>query len=342
MLFKLRDASFCLVVALSMMRDSEIHEIRRGAVVQHYNAPAIASTLVKGRSGRPGKHWWITEPVAEAIAVAEALSVRHERVFAPLKRPRSTETVHSSQMIDSFIETVNDDRAWTGLAEIPAGRARPHMFRHAMAMLTDQFPGSEIALGLQLKHVAARALANRSTQAYAAADTRWAELLETALDAVRFRRFKELYGSHKDGEPIGYGPGAERVKDAFDEVTATVQAKNGDSRMEEDLLRKLRITIRFGMLNNCLFDQANPVGAVCLENATVPKGHNGPLEYRCRPDRCRNSMIGVEHVAIHDAHRRTQLKPLETRRLPAPRKDLIRREIERVDAILAQVPEEKA
>lgn len=35
-----------------------------------------------------------------------------------------------------------------------------------MAMLTDHFPGSEIALGIQLKHVARRALANRSTLGY--------------------------------------------------------------------------------------------------------------------------------------------------------------------------------
>ncbi|MEU5050139.1 integrase [Streptomyces sp. NPDC021096] len=341
MLPKLRDAAFCLVAALSMMRDSEIHEIRRGAVVQHYNAPAIASALDKGHAGRPGKHWWVTEPAAEAIAVAEAISLHDERVFAPIKRIETSEAVHGDHMIDSFIDTVNADRAWTGLEEIPAGRVRPHMFRKTMAMLTDQFPGSEIALGLQLKHVAARALANRTTQAYAAADTQWAELLETALEATRFRRFKELFNMHKDGKPIGYGPGAERVKEAFDEITATVRAHGGDARIEDDLLRKTRITIRFGMLNNCLFDQSNPAGAACLENAIVPAGHTGPLEDRCRPDRCRNSMIGVEHVAIHDSHRRTQLKILETRRLPTPRKALIRREIERVDAVLAHVRKEE-
>lgn len=57
-----------------MMRSSELQEIVRGSVVEHYNAPAVASTLVKGRPGRPRKHWWISEPVAEAIAVAEAVS----------------------------------------------------------------------------------------------------------------------------------------------------------------------------------------------------------------------------------------------------------------------------
>jgi hypothetical protein len=340
MLVRLRDASFCLVAALSMMRDSEIHEIRRCAVVQHYNAPAIKSALHKGRAGRPGKHWWITEPVAEAITLAEIVSIHADRVFAPLKRPENTEAVHGDRMIDAFITEVNTSRPWTGLEEIPDGRVRPHMFRRTMAMLTDQFPGSEIALGIQLKHVAARALANRTTLSYAAGDTQWAELLGTALEATRFRRFKDLYGQHKEGKTIGYGPGAERVREVFDGIISTVKANGGDARVEDDMLRKARITIRFGMLNNCLFDEANPKGAVCLENAVIPAGHTGPLEGRCRPDRCRNSMIGIEHVPIYDSHRRTQLKLLETRRLPAARKAVIRREVERADAVLTQVQEE--
>lgn len=276
MLVRVRDAAFCLVAALSMMRDSEIHEIRRGAVVQHYNAPAIKSSLDKGRAGRPGKHWWITEPVAEAITLAEIVSVHEERVFSPMKRPEDTEAVHGDQMIDAFITEVNSNRSWTGLDGIPEGRVRPHMFRRTMAMLTDQFPGSEIALGIQLKHVAARALANRTTQSYAAGDTQWAELLETALEATRFRRFKDLYGQHKEGKPIGYGAGADRVKEVFDGIISTVKANSGDARVEDDMLRKARITIRFGMLNNCLFDEANPKGAVCLENAVIPQGHTGP------------------------------------------------------------------
>ena len=122
---------------------------------------------------------------------------------------------------------------------------------------------------------------------------------------------------------------------------ATVQAHNGDARIEEDLLRKARITIRFGVLNNCLFDESNPAGAVCLESAIIPPGHTGPLPDRCRPDRCRNSLIGVEHIAIHDSHKRTQLKLLQVPGLPGPRRALIQREIEQADAVLAHVPKEE-
>ncbi|MEU9087468.1 integrase [Streptomyces sp. NPDC048357] len=330
----LRNASFVLVAALSMMRDSELQEIARGSVVEHFNAPAIASTLVKGHQARPRKHWWISEPVAEAITVAEAVSPHPSRVFAPLQPGAVNEELDGGDMVDSFIAFVNAGRAWSGLELIPKGKVRPHMFRRTMAMLTDQFAGSEIALGMQLKHIATRALANRSTRGYAAPDASWAKHLDDAVHAARFRRLKDLYQVHGRGEEIGFGPGAERLKGAFDQIMATVKARHGDARVEDDLLRKARITIRFGALNNCLFDERNPAGAVCLDNAIVPEGHTGPLEDRCRPDRCPNSVIGTEHMPFYDAHHRTQLKLLQTPGLPACRKALITREAERAEAVL--------
>ncbi|QWQ43703.1 integrase [Streptomyces sp. YPW6] len=338
----LRDAAFVLVAALSMMRDSELHKIGRNCIVEHYNSPAIASTLSKGNSNKPRKHWWISEPVAEAIAVAEIVSVHPDRVFAPIQRPDSDEAIDGSEMVSSFIAFVNEGRDWSGLDRIPEGDASPHMFRKTMAMLTDQFAGSEIALGIQLKHIATRALANSSTRGYAAADDAWAKHLENAIDAARFRRLKNLYQAHKDGEVIGFGHGADRVKAAFDQIIATVKARNVSSRVEEDLLRKAGITIRFGVLNNCLYDASQPAGAVCLENAIIPEGHTGPLPDRCRPDRCGNSMIGVEHVPIYDSHHRTQLKLLQTPGLAPCRRALITREAERAEAVLNQVQEASA
>jgi hypothetical protein len=74
------------------------------------------------------------------------------------------------------------------------------------------------------------------------------------------------------GQPIGYG--SDRAKEAFDEISATVQA-----RVESDVLRKSRITIRFGTLNNCLFGPANPTGALCLENATIPDELTGAARH---------------------------------------------------------------
>ncbi|HEY9326704.1 MAG TPA: integrase [Streptomyces sp.] len=324
----LRDAAFALVIGLSMMRDSEVHEILRDPVVEHYSTPAISSTKIKGTTNRPGKHWWIAEPLAEALAVAEAVSLHPERIFAPVHTTKQDGVVLGARMLKSFVRFVNANRAWTGLDAIPNTYIRPHMFRRTMAMLTDQFPGSEIATGIQLKHLATRALANATTRGYAASDKEWVKYLGDALDNVKFRKIKDLYERHTAGEEIGFGPGAERVKHAFDQIDATVKARNGDARTADTLLRTTRIHIRFGMLNNCTADHNNPVGAACLENAIIPDGHVGPLDDRCRPDRCANSMIGPEHLPIYDSHQRTQLQIINNPSTPSCRRDLAERELD--------------
>ncbi len=203
-----------------------------------------------------------------------------------------------------------------------------------MAMLTDQFPGSEIALGIQLKHIASRALANHSTQGYANADSSWAAHLESAVEAARFRRIEDLYQSHKAGKPIGYGPGAERMAQTFTDIHHRAQARGGDVTVERALLRKARISIRFGVLNHCMMDENNPGGAACLENAVVPEGHTGPLHDRCRPDRCPNSVIGPEHVPIWASERRTLLNIIDTPGLSICRKQVLQRELSAVEAVL--------
>lgn len=332
--FYLRTACFVLVAALSMMRDSEIHEISKDALIEHYGYPAVTATQHKHDPRRPTKAWWITAPVAEAITMAAQLSPHPHRVFAPIAAKESAEALHSGATIDSFIRHVNATRNQTGLDEIPDGRVRPHMFRRTMAMLTDQFAGSEIALGIQLKHVATRALANASTQGYAAGDPSWADHFDTAADAARFRRIEDLYRTHQAGGSIGYGPAAERMAQTFDRVQDTVAARGGDATVERALLRSQRISIRFGSLNHCAFDEANPAGALCLDNTTVPDGHRGPLHERCRPDRCANSIIAPEHLPVWNSEKHTLLRLLDTPGLAPARSAALHRELASVEAVL--------
>jgi hypothetical protein len=288
----------------------------------------VASTKVKRDPDLPVTHWWIIEPVAQAIAVACDLAPPDvELAFTGLHGAVDGEGFDSREAVARFIRHVNRNWHTTGLPHIPESRVTPHMFRRTMAMLTSDFPGSEIALGMQLKHVAVRALANRCTQGYAEKTPAWARYFDQAINAARFDRLRELYQAHRGGEPIGYGPAAERLAATFDAVAhaadqlrATGRARQGDARVEHDLLRRTRVSLRLGRLNHCALDEANPVGAKCLEDAVVPDGHRGPLIDRCQPGRCANSIIAPEHLVHHKAYEARLVHLLTDRTLPAGRR----------------------
>ncbi|MFD6968205.1 hypothetical protein [Streptomyces sp. NPDC059949] len=336
-----RNACYVFVAALSMMRDCEIREIVKGAVVEHYGTPAVKSTKRKLDPDLPTKHWWIIAPVADAIDVASQLSQHNELAFASAS-PRSTgEGFVSGHAVTDFMAHVNRSRHITGLDEIPQQNVTPHMFRRTMAMLTKDFPGSEIAVGMQLKHAATRALANRTTQGYMDHDPSWARHLNTAIDERRFQRLKDLYTADSRGESVGFGPGAERMREAFAAVRqqaetlhSTGKAQRGDIRVEFDLLRRTRISIRFGKLNHCTMNDTDPVGAKCLEEAVVPQGHRGPLLDRCQPSRCANSVLGPEHLPIWQAERSSLINLLDTPKIPKNRRALLDAQLQDVELMI--------
>lgn len=331
----LRNACYIFVAALSMMRDSEIREIAHGGVVEHYGTPAVASTKRKRDPDLPIRHWWIIDPVAKAIFTASQLSLHPKLAFGRVRVGNYDEIFSSQGAIDSFIRRVNTYRRYSGLPAIPDDRITPHMFRRTMAMLSRDHPGAEIAIGIQLKHVATRALANRSTQGYMASAPAWSRHFDDALSSARFQRLRDLYDTHRRGETIGYGPGADRLRDTFDNIAnATEHTHHGDTRVEYDLLRKVRISIRFGKLNHCTLDEADPTGAKCLEEAAIPPGHQGPLIERCQPARCANSVIGPEHLPIWRTEENTLLTLLDTPKLAPCRKAQLQRELDDVRIVI--------
>jgi hypothetical protein len=341
----LRNACYTFAAAMSMMRDSELREIaKEGGIVEFYGAPAIRSTKRKLDPDRPVKHWWIIDQAATAIRIAGEVTC-HPRLAFGSVRPNQPELMFdSNDAVNNFVAHVNRFAATTGLDPIPAEHITPHMFRRTMAMLTSQYPGSEIAVGMQLKHAATRALANRSTGSYMGESTAWAAHFDTAQEAARFERLTELYDAHRRGEVIGYGPGAQRLRDAFDTVAhaadeqrATGQARHGDARVEHDLLKRARVSIRFGTLNHCTLDDANPIDAKCLENAQVPAGHTGPLPDRCRPSRCPNSMIAPEHVPLLQIERAGLDRLIDTPKLGANRRIHLQQERDEVNIMLKKV-----
>ncbi|MCT9092579.1 hypothetical protein N4G70_27455 [Streptomyces sp. ASQP_92] len=336
----LRNACYIFVGALSMMRDSEVREITKGSVVEHFSTPAVKSTKAKLDAGLPVKHWWIIEPVTRAIELAERLSQHPELAFASVPG-RDPETLFSSKdVIQDFVDHVNRHRNTTGLDEIPSQHITPHMFRRTMAMLTRDFPGSEIAVGMQLKHAITRALANRTTGGYMEPASSWARHLDNAVAERKFQRVKELFAADSRGETIGFGPGADRMREAFAAVRekaadlrATGKAQRGDIRVEHDLLRRTRFSVRFGKLNHCTMND-DPIGAKCLEEAVVPEGHRGPLLDRCQPSRCANSIIGPEHLPIWTAERTSLNRLRADPKLPTNRRVLLDTQLGEVNLML--------
>nr|WP_272923756.1 SAM-dependent methyltransferase [Streptomyces sp. SID3343] len=185
---------------------------------------------------------------------------------------------------------------------------------------------------------ATRALANRVPQGYASTDPSWSRLLDTAIDDSRFTRLRELYDRHRDGEVIGHGPGADKLTAAFDTITRATQttrtAKAGDRRTEYDLLRKARVSLRFGKLNHCTFDPDDPAGAKCLEGTDIPPGHTGPLIDRCRPDRCHNSVLAPEHLTIWRSEEMGLLTLLESPGVAPCRREQLERQLDDVRSVL--------
>ncbi|MEV6050685.1 hypothetical protein [Streptomyces sp. NPDC052107] len=337
----LRNACYCLVVALSMMRDSEIREIFKGSVVEYFGTTAVKSTKQKLDPDLPTKHWWIVGQVARAIETVEQLSPHPELAFGSVPGYGPETLFDSGDALLDFIRRVNEFRHVTGLDEIPPQHVAPHMFRRTMAMLTRDFPGSEIAVGMQLKHVATRALANRTTAGYMVKDPAWAKHLDDAIAERRFDRLKELFAADSRGETIGFGPGADRMREAFaavrqkaEELRATGQAQRGDIRVEHSLLRRTRFSIRFGMLNHCTMNDDDPSGAKCIEDAIVPEGHRGPLLDRCQPSRCANSILGPEHLPIWKAERSSLNRLRADTSLPRNRRTHIDAQLHEVNLMI--------
>jgi hypothetical protein len=300
----LRAACYVFVAALTAMRDSEIHEIERGALAQYYGAPALASRKVKGDDSRPRGYWWIIAPVAQAIAVAEQLTWHDTRVFTAVTAGLAQGGdggFDAARDIDDFIATVNANREHTGLEEIPEALVRPHMFRHTMSIIAAQEPDGEIALGLQLKHAARRAMANRTTLAYGKPDARWAKEFDNQLQVAAAKKLVSLLQARRAGKVIAVGPGAARFHAGLDKVNDVIEqstvlrAQLADERLEITLLRDEFADLHLGTVNHCLW---NAPTAECQNQLPPEQRGQTPLLGACQPARCRNSVLTLAHERI--------------------------------------------
>ncbi|WP_329462280.1 hypothetical protein [Streptomyces sp. NBC_01431] len=108
-----------------------VQELQRGALAEHFGTPAVRSLKHKGEAAPAERLWWITEPVAQAIAVLEALSWHPTHLFAIAclpprhtgRQPAGRRGIRAEERLDFFIAHVNAHRHNTGLTEIPPDTA---------------------------------------------------------------------------------------------------------------------------------------------------------------------------------------------------------------------------
>ncbi|MFV2116978.1 hypothetical protein ACE14D_00350 [Streptomyces sp. Act-28] len=162
------------------------------------------------------------------------------------------------------------------------------MFRHTMSIIAVQEPDGEIALGLQLKHAARRAMTNRTTLAYGKPDARWATEFDNQLQVAAAKKLVSLLQARRASRVIAVGPGAARFHAGLDKVndvieqSATLRAQIADERLEITLLRDEFADLHLGTVNHCLW---NAPMAEC-QNQLPPdqRGQAPLLEPASRPD----------------------------------------------------------
>ncbi|MFH9090880.1 hypothetical protein [Streptomyces sp. NPDC017673] len=346
----LQGAVYCFVAALSMMRDSEIQEIRRGALTHHYGTPALRSHKLKNEPRPVEEKWWIIQPVATALTVLERLSQHDTHLFTTLAAPGTSgggrgtgrRGISAPYVIDTFIAHVNAHCHTTGLEAIPDVRVRPHQFRKTMSVICAQEPDGEIALGIQLKHAARRILANPTTHSYAAPDGAWMREFDDRLATAAAAKLTGLLATRSTGAPIAVGPAAARLHAGLDRAAAQLpayadpqgtqpglQALAADPRAAADLIRAELPELHFGSLNHCLWQQE---WAECTKHLPGGEGST-PLIGACQPARCRNSAVTADHAPIWLAEQDDLTQQLRDRRLPPARRAALQTRLDDVQTI---------
>lgn len=201
-----------------------------------------------------------------------------------------------------------------------------------MAMITAQQPDGEIALGIQLKHAARRAVANGTTSGYASETPEWAAEFEHELQEAVASRLVGAWSSHQDHEMRLAGAGAQRFRDELEKVEAVAsnEVKVGDERTLRALLRDRFSTLRWGTVNHCL---GIPEQAACLKGLPAEAAAGGVMPNRCRPTACGNSVVTEEHAPIWIAEERDLVAKLRDRKMAPHNREQLETELEDVRRI---------
>lgn len=294
----LRTASYVLIAAFSLMRDSEVQEIQRGSVTSHFGAPAIKTTLRKGRSARPTTIHWVHDSAIRAIEILEKLSGHPTHIFASTRNGKkgAQPGMDTARNIDRFVRHINMTSHRTGLEPIDASSPiRPHQFRRTMAVIIGNEPGAELVLGIVLKHAGIRALSSPITSGYAVPDDAWKREFKLDVLEASMERVVDKWLADPIGLRAVAGPGAAKHNQLMDSSATEQDAAVvfADRSTLKAILRASNADIRFGPLNVCLGDRRV---AKCISS-----GEDDIDALNCQPATCPNSAVTKNQMPIWEA-----------------------------------------
>lgn len=344
----LRTASYLIISALTMMRDSEVQGIRKDSIVSHFGSPAIKSVKVKKDPSFRERFWWASEPVCEALRVLALQNPNSDFAFGVFRQKNAQRNEMPPALIISgaikqFIEHVNSHAAQWSLTRTTT-RINGRRLRRTMAIIAGSAQDGPVAVAMQLKHATTFAVANQLSSAYSAPDVNWAnELRNARRTASEIHLMEQWAESDAAGKPRAQGPGRARATEGFAlDASADEKEQFGPTVGNSDLGERLALgkfpNVSLGTINHCLGDVEV---AACLSRVEKDRGER-PRPTMCRPDTCKNSFTTIEHVPILQSERRMlENYRITAHRIPAMKKVLDYR-IAQIDMLLESGGEQDA
>src|SRR5699024_5378795 len=147
--------------------------------------------------GLPG-YWWVSEPVAKAVNIAEKLAGEQGLLFRSSKY--QNRIMDYKEEIQRFIEWVNNEGRQSGLRKLASPNISAHRPKRTIASNTDTKSDGEIALGIALKYNATRSLANNVSSGYCTPTIDWERELGREKDSATVAKLIADWSKHRQGQ----------------------------------------------------------------------------------------------------------------------------------------------
>ncbi len=303
----------------------------------------VRSTAYKSKPAHGEPEEWVTiAPVAEAIAVLQRLTHRAaearglETLWPVLARGPATKSYISAEIVrqlNAYRDHLNalfgsDERL--AIPPAPSGepwRITTRQFRRTIAWHIANRPFGTIAGMIQYKHASVAAF-----EGYAGSS---ASGFRAEVEAQR--RLGQLddilvYFDERRAGAVPSGPAGPRIARVLDAAADDLSPLPGmltDRARLRTLLASLARTLHVGILADCFFD---PSRALCLKQPA--QAAPAPLTALCQPTRCPNACITNRHRPAWARAAGHARELLREKRLPEPQRVALRRDLERIEAVL--------